>query len=1114
MRVRLTNETTSRSKDLLVPISDTLTMYDAVYDSNDVRRAHVRKWKSAYSEAVKLKLSAVSCTQIDELSNTLRAFSIEDLKEVTTKQLADQTSRAEPIKLVLRCEITEKGKAKAQQEDIQLRVVNHTTLRFKDLLVPFSEELSLYDAIYNDDELRAAQVRMWPKWILEAIKAETATIRCHLFGEQQSNEVHIFSVDELKESPTKRIFELLQRPRGFPKLVLKCEQVEKGELSLSLSNEITGRFKDIIVPISQELTLYDIIYMNASIKYSYIRMWPSEIVQAVKNKVGEIYCAMMGKKTDITFSIDDLKKTTTSQIVELSPAPQDPIKFVLRYRETGSIVQEEVVEKKDMKEIRLKVTNDATGRSKELTVPVSTEISMYQAIYSHRSVKAGRVRVWPSEIVTALKQKAVEVECTLFDSDGSGIYTFSIEGLRKSSTKRLMDLLPNPEGLINLVISCEAIARTGSFGSKLQEKFKPTGFRHSGWLPTDPLPSYFRVRIANELSGRSKDLLIPISEGSTLYEGIYKHPKVKMSNVRKWPSAIAREVRKSLAQIQCMQLNSEGAILQVFSVESMRETPTTELLKGLSIPNERVNFLLRCLRVSTGDGMAETTCSCSDIVTRLSSDSYEDEDIEKVEEQPEMMTDVSYKPTGFRQRGWLPEKVFARDFRLRLTNEKTGRWKDLLVPISENLTLYDAVYSNKAVLAANIRKYPSTIAANVKKKVCEIYTEIFIPRFEMIGGNSMDDILFDDEGNAVRLLSIDDLYQTTTMEMFEMLSKPKNCIKMVLKVKKVEAVDALEDKLSSLEEKLRKSEEEAKRGSELLVEKLKALDESNEWNQELAKEVERLKDEMSCTRPPTPRNEMTLEESKELKVLKEKEKALEKAKKMNQSLKLQLHQLQAEIEVLESSATQSIMPELKPMLDYAIQEEDEDFSEDVSFKPIGFRQRGWLSDESSSLDMRLRITNETTQRFKDIVVEVSQHKTVFDALYLDRQSSGTNEMIGRTSKVQCVIWHDLGKEVCTFTVDDLKELSTARFFELLSRRQDLLKVLLRCQEKAHKQVHYLETQITEIQQRNEQLQNSMCVLSNELASSFMKHNRLQTKLDNMRQTKEGGLLFSSELFEV
>jgi hypothetical protein len=1122
LRVRLTNETTMRSKDLIVPISDTLTIYDAVYDSEVVCRANIRKWKSTYAEAVTKKLSEIACVQVDEKGKTMRTFTIDNLKEVTTEGLVEQSSNdGLLINLVLRCERTER----ARRDDIILRVVNDTTRRFKDLHIPYSEELTLYNAIYNNDALRAAQVRMWPKEILQAIKAESATIQCHLFDDQGNDEVQIFSVDKLKETPTKRIFDLLPNLQTLPQLVLKCQNIEKGELSLRVSNDITGRFKDVTVPISQDMTLHDVIYMNASIKFSYVRMWPSETVQAIKNKTGEIHCAMMGKQHEITFSIDDLKKTTTTQLVELSPAPNDLIKLVLRYRETGKM-EEEDKKKEELNEIRLRITNATTGRFKDLTVPVSTELSLYRSIYSHRSVKAGRVRVWPSDVVHDLKQKAVAVECALLDSDGSPIYTFAVEGLRETSTKRLLELSPNPEDRISFVLRCETRAHTGSFASKLCEKFKSRGFRQRGWLPAESSRTDIRVRISNEITRRSKDLIVPVSDASTLYDTIYKHPEVKRGNVRKWSCTIVKEVKRFLSEIQCVQLDNEGGLIQAFSIKNMREATTKELLNQSSRSRDRINLVLRCLRTKEVNVDTENEGPNEGILTVLSSDSFEGNELKKVKEteeqkdSPEADTRLSFKPTGFRQRGWLPANSSMTDLRIRLTNEKTGRWKDLLVPISENLTLYDAVYNNQMVIRANIRKYPSAIVTKVKEKTCEIHAEMFLPRFGMVENgsafttDSIDDILFDDEGNAVRSLSIDDLYQTTTIEIFELLSRPKDLIKMVLRVKKVEAVDALENKLSSLEQKLLQAEDQARRGSELLVEKLKALDESTHWNHELTNELRELKADMSSAKASSPRNAMPMEAKPESELLKEKEGALEEANRWNQSLKQQLEQLHTEIEVLETSATNSIMPEYKSVLEDVIEEDDEEFSEDISFKPIGFRQRGWLSDQSSSMDMRLRITNETTQRWKDFVVAISEDLTLLEAVYSGAQSSDANDVFDKASKVQCVVWHDHGKDMRTFSVDELKQLSTKRFFELTSRRQDLLQVLLRCQETARKQVGDLESEVADIRLRNEALQNSMCVLSNELASSVEKHNRLQLKLDGIRQGQEGGLLFSSELFEI
>jgi hypothetical protein len=156
------------------------------------------------------------------------------------------------------------------------------------------------------------------------------------------------------------------------------------------------------------------------------------------------------------------------------------------------------------------------------------------------------------------------------------------------------------------------------------------------------------------------------------------------------------------------------------------------------------------------------------------------------------------------------------------------------------------------------------------------------------------------------------------------------------------------------------------------------------------------------------------------------------------------------------------------------------------------------------MDMRLRVTNETTQRSKDFVIAIDDRLTVFDAVCTEGSDEDT---LDKTSNIQCIVWHDTGKDVRTFSVNALKQMSTKRFFELTSRRQDLMKALIRCQETAKSQVQEVEGEVNSIGLRNEELQNSMCVLSNELASSMAKYNKLQRELDMIKQS-------ATELFEI
>lgn len=59
-----------------------------------------------------------------------------------------------------------------------------------------------------------------------------------------------------------------------------------------------------------------------------------------------------------------------------------------------------------------------------------------------------------------------------------------------------------------------------------------------------------RIKIVNSLTQRSKDLLVDISDETTLWDGVYNLRQVKDAHVRKWNSEIAQKVKANKAEIQ------------------------------------------------------------------------------------------------------------------------------------------------------------------------------------------------------------------------------------------------------------------------------------------------------------------------------------------------------------------------------------------------------------------------------------------------------------------------------------------------------------------------------------------------------------------------------------
>jgi len=118
IRVRIQNGSTQRSKDLLVEVSDKLTMFDSIYNLKVVKEADIRKWNMTIATAVRSGKSEITCTvstlppppKDGQQQQQEKVFSIDELKQVTTQKLwsdnvprYDASDASSIIYLLLQC---------------------------------------------------------------------------------------------------------------------------------------------------------------------------------------------------------------------------------------------------------------------------------------------------------------------------------------------------------------------------------------------------------------------------------------------------------------------------------------------------------------------------------------------------------------------------------------------------------------------------------------------------------------------------------------------------------------------------------------------------------------------------------------------------------------------------------------------------------------------------------------------------------------------------------------------------------------------------------------------------------------------------------------------------
>jgi hypothetical protein len=103
----------------------------------------------------------------------------------------------------------------------------------------------------------------------------------------------------------------------------------------------------------------------------------------------------------------------------------------------------------------VRILNEKTERFKDLVVDVRNDLMLYTAVYDNKAVKEANVRKWGSNIVRDVKSGVSEIQLILWDEKvGGPIRVYSIESLKSTSTKDLVEIAPETMNLIPLHLQC------------------------------------------------------------------------------------------------------------------------------------------------------------------------------------------------------------------------------------------------------------------------------------------------------------------------------------------------------------------------------------------------------------------------------------------------------------------------------------------------------------------------------------------------------------------------------------------------------------------------------------------------------------------------------------
>ena len=113
---------------------------------------------------------------------------------------------------------------------------------------------------------------------------------------------------------------------------------------LSITNSTSGLSKDFVANVGADITLEDAIYNNEEVKESKINDFPPEIEEELKNNESEIQYVVWNAETNEayhTFSLMDLKTTSTKQLYDLVPKSFDPILINIKSEKVMAVDDDE-----------------------------------------------------------------------------------------------------------------------------------------------------------------------------------------------------------------------------------------------------------------------------------------------------------------------------------------------------------------------------------------------------------------------------------------------------------------------------------------------------------------------------------------------------------------------------------------------------------------------------------------------------------------------------------------------------------------------------------------------------------------------------------------------------
>lgn len=324
-----------------------------------------------------------------------------------------------------------------------------------------------------------------------------------------------------------------------------------------------------------------------------------------------------------------------------------------------------------------------------------------------------------------------------------------------------------------------------------------------------------RVRVINQVSNLFKDILVEIRTDLNLFDAIYDKKAVKKANIRKWGSAVTKQVKSGSHEIQCSVWDDEvDSPCHTYSITDMKNTSTRELYNLVGPESDLIKIKLQCVEKKSVDAhstsvtapqtlysrssLENSTFAFGSIYTSSSDDAKGSGPRSKTRRTDTRFSGVAADESvghQFRDRDSscrsrhsnyshpcadtvsdldendnstirttkslgqsLGQSVLESKstMRVKISNESSKRFKDLVVDIKSDLNVHESIYDHKCVKSAQVRKWTSDVVRDVKKKVREVQCVV-------LDGSP--------EENVYAAYSINDLKGLSTKDLFDLVPK-------------------------------------------------------------------------------------------------------------------------------------------------------------------------------------------------------------------------------------------------------------------------------------------------------------------------------------------------------